>query len=132
MASVFPCVLFCDCLWKVFTHADKRPWGLQEADAQLEECGIKAGVATVFLSIHRIHNAPSSPSALCVSHRQHLTASFFSLSQPVPRLSLQPTVFMENPPEVTKASPLLFSPPPSKRGATSGSDFLSWQWQRGG
>lgn len=67
-------------------------------------------------------------SALSVSHHQHWTATSFSLSQPDRHVPLQPTVFMENQPEVMKAAPLLISPPPSKREATSGSDFPSSQY----
>lgn len=54
-------------------------------------------------------------SALSVSHHQHWAATSSSLSQPDRHVSLQPTVFMENQPEVMKAAPLLFSPSPSKR-----------------
>lgn len=67
-------------------------------------------------------------SALSVSHHQHWAATSLSLGQPDQHVSLQPTVFMENQPEVMKAVPLLFSPPPSKREATTGSDFPSSQY----
>lgn len=72
--NTVPCVLCCDCLCKVFTHAD---------DAPFETSSFRACVATGFPSILRIQSdAPSSPSALCVLHLQHLTASSFSLNLP--------------------------------------------------
>lgn len=83
MMNMLPCVLCCDCLWKVFIHADKRLWGLQEADVQFQASSIKACMATGFPAILCIQSAaPSSPLALCVSHLQHLTASSFSLNLP--------------------------------------------------
>lgn len=84
---MFPFVLCCDCLWRVFTPAEKRPWGLQEADTPLEASSIKACVPTGFLSILRGQsNAPFSPSALLCVTPPAFTRQFL-FTQPAPQIA---------------------------------------------